>query len=69
LAGESPVKITTEPSAIKSGSDAAGNKGASSAAKLKELAALEAGFDWYYSEGKRMTTVYKAEGADAGNRS
>ncbi|WP_081813400.1 methyl-accepting chemotaxis protein [Methylobacter tundripaludum] len=67
LAGESPVKITTEPSAIKSGSDAAGNKAASSTAKLKELAALEAGFDWYYSEGKRMTTVYAAEGVDAGN--
>ncbi|MGZ5026638.1 MAG: methyl-accepting chemotaxis protein, partial [Methylobacter sp.] len=44
------------------------NNIASPAAKLKELEALETGFDWYYSEGKRMTQVYAAEGVDAGNR-
>ncbi len=40
----------------------------SAAAKLKELAALETGFDWYYNEGQRMTTVYAGESAEAGNR-
>jgi methyl-accepting chemotaxis protein len=40
----------------------------SPAAKLKELVALETGFDWYYNEGQHMTTVYNGEGVEAGNR-
>jgi methyl-accepting chemotaxis protein len=40
----------------------------STTAKLKELTALEIGFDWYFNEGQRMTTIYADEGVDAGNR-
>ena len=43
------------------------NNALSPAAKLKELTALETGFDWYYNEGQRMTTVYAGEGVEAGN--
>ncbi len=43
------------------------NNALSPAAKLKELTALETGFDWYYNEGQRMTTVYATEGIEAGN--
>ena len=38
------------------------NNALSPAAKLQELTALETGFDWYYNEGQRMTTVYAGEG-------
>ncbi len=44
------------------------NSTESPAAKLKELVALETGFDWYFSEGQHMTTVYNGEGVEAGNR-
>jgi methyl-accepting chemotaxis protein len=37
-------------------------------AKMKELVALETGFDWYYNEGQHMTKVYNGEGVEAGNR-
>ncbi|MFI3186193.1 MAG: hypothetical protein QX198_09460 [Methylococcaceae bacterium] len=43
------------------------NNALSPAAKLQELTALETGFDWYYNEGQRMTTVYAGEGVEAGN--
>ncbi len=66
LAVESPVKITPESAAVKNNATTLGNV-ATPEVKLKELAALEVGFDWYYSEGKRMTTVYATEGVEAGN--
>ncbi|MGZ5052685.1 MAG: methyl-accepting chemotaxis protein, partial [Methylobacter sp.] len=43
------------------------NNVASPEVRLKELAALETAFDWYYSEGKRMASVYAAEGVESGN--
>ncbi|MDO9267778.1 MAG: methyl-accepting chemotaxis protein [Methylobacter sp.] len=67
LAGEDAAKITTELAAIKNGHVATLDNVASSVVKMTELTALEAGFDWYYSEGKRMTTVYADEGVEAGN--
>ncbi|MDP1663825.1 MAG: methyl-accepting chemotaxis protein [Methylobacter sp.] len=67
LAGEDAAKITTELAAIKNGRVATLDNVASSVVKMTELTALETGFDWYYSEGKRMTTVYAAEGVEAGN--
>ena len=36
-------------------------------ARMKELTALEEGFDWYYSVGKKMSVVYQSEGLTAGN--
>ncbi|MGZ4954777.1 MAG: CHASE3 domain-containing protein, partial [Methylobacter sp.] len=60
LGGENLEK-TAELPATKSGSVISVNNTNSPSAKLKELAALETGFDWYYSEGKRMTTVYATE--------
>jgi len=67
LAGENPVKITSELAAIKNGRVATLDNVTSPVVKMTELAALETGFDWYYSEGKRMTTVYATEGVEAGN--
>ncbi|MCK9395531.1 MAG: methyl-accepting chemotaxis protein [Methylobacter sp.] len=66
LAAETPAK-TTESAADKSGHATTLNNVTSTEVKMKELAALETAFDWYYSEGKRMTTVYAAEGVEAGN--
>ncbi|MGZ4955701.1 MAG: methyl-accepting chemotaxis protein, partial [Methylobacter sp.] len=65
--GGDNLEKTAELPAAKSGSVASVNNTNSPSAKLKELAALETGFDWYYSEGKRMTTVYATEGVEAGN--
>jgi hypothetical protein len=59
--------IGTNSESVQSSQGATLNNFASSEMKLKELAALDTAFDWYYSEGKRMTTVYAAEGVDAGN--
>ncbi len=67
LAGENPVKITPESATGKNGHATTLDNVATPEQKLKELAALETGFDWYFSEGKRMTTVYANEGIDAGN--
>ncbi|TAN69463.1 MAG: PAS domain-containing protein [Methylobacter sp.] len=67
LAGENSAEITSELAAIKNGHVATLNNVNSPVVKMTELAALETGFDWYYSEGKRMTTVYATEGVDAGN--
>jgi methyl-accepting chemotaxis protein len=67
LAGENTVKTTTESTAGKQGQATTLDNVATPEQKLKELAALETGFDWYFSEGKRMTTVYANEGVDAGN--
>jgi methyl-accepting chemotaxis protein len=64
---EKSVKITPESEANKNGHATTLNNVATPEQKLKELAALETGFDWYFSEGKRMTTVYANEGVDAGN--
>ncbi|MFI3187622.1 MAG: PAS domain-containing protein, partial [Methylococcaceae bacterium] len=36
-------------------------------ARMKELTALEEGFDWYYSLGKQMSVVYQSAGLTAGN--
>jgi signal transduction histidine kinase len=36
-------------------------------AKMKELTALEEGFEWYYNVGKQMSVVYQSEGLTAGN--
>jgi len=60
--------ITTNSESVQSSQGATLNNFASSEMKLKELTALDTAFDWYYSEGKRMTTVYANEGVDAGNQ-
>lgn len=67
LAGENSAEITSELATIKNGHVATLNNVNSPVVKMTELAALETGFDWYYSEGKRMTTVYATEGTEAGN--
>jgi len=67
LTAENSAKITTELAAIKNGHVATLNNVTSPVVKMTELAALETGFDWYYNEGKRMTTVYATEGVEAGN--
>ncbi len=67
LAGENSAAITSELATIKNGHVATLNNLNSPVVKMTELAALETGFDWYYSEGKRMTTVYATEGTEAGN--
>lgn len=67
LAGEKTAEITTELAAIKNGRVATLDNVTSPLVKMTELAALETGFDWYYSEGKRMTAVYATEGVEAGN--
>ncbi|MDO9048699.1 MAG: methyl-accepting chemotaxis protein [Methylobacter sp.] len=67
LAGENSAKITTELATIKNGRVATLDNVTSPVVKMTELAALETGFDWYYSEGKRMTAVYATEGVEAGN--
>jgi methyl-accepting chemotaxis protein len=56
-----------EPTAGKQGQATTLANFATPAQRLKELEALETGFAWYFSEGKRMTTVYANEGVDAGN--
>ncbi|MCF7965549.1 MAG: PAS domain-containing protein [Methylobacter tundripaludum] len=66
LAGENPAK-TADPAADVSVQATTLNNVASIEAKMKELASLETAFDWYYSEGKRMSAVYATEGTDAGN--
>ena len=58
---ENTVTLTTKNDATTL------NNANSPAAKLKELAALGVGFDWYCNEGQRMTTIYASEGVDAGN--
>ncbi|MDI1229991.1 MAG: methyl-accepting chemotaxis protein [Methylobacter sp.] len=67
LVGENAVKKTTELATTKKDHATTLNNVASLEVKMKELASLEAGFDWYYREGKRMTTVYATEGVEAGN--
>jgi len=67
LTGENAAQITTELAAVKNGHVATLNNVASPVVKMTELAALETAFDWYYSEGKRMTSVYATEGVEAGN--
>jgi len=67
LAGENAAQITTELAAVKNGHVATLNNVASPVVRMTELAALETAFDWYYSEGQRMTTVYATEGVEAGN--
>ncbi|MDO9423044.1 MAG: methyl-accepting chemotaxis protein [Methylobacter sp.] len=67
LAGENSAKITTELASIKNGRVATLDNVTSPVVKMTELAALETGFDWYYSEGRRMATVYADEGVEAGN--
>ncbi len=67
LTGENAAQITTELAAVKNGHVATLNNVASPVVKMTELAALETAFDWYYSEGKRMTAVYATEGVEAGN--
>ncbi|MGZ5056051.1 MAG: methyl-accepting chemotaxis protein, partial [Methylobacter sp.] len=67
LQAEIPAKKATESEAAKNNHATTLSNFASSEMKLKELEALDTAFDWYYSEGKRMTTVYANEGVDAGN--
>lgn len=67
LAGENAAKTIPESTADKQGRATTLDNFATPEQKLKELAALETGFDWYFNEGKRMTTVYANEGVDAGN--
>ncbi len=67
LTKENSPQTPAEPSTVKGEDAVVKNNFASPSARLKELAALETGFDWYYSEGKRMTKVYADEGVDAGN--
>jgi methyl-accepting chemotaxis protein len=67
LAEEKAVKVTPEPTADKHDQATTLTNFATPEQKLKELAALETGFNWYFSEGKRMSTVYANEGVDAGN--
>ncbi|MGZ8158097.1 MAG: methyl-accepting chemotaxis protein [Methylobacter sp.] len=64
LSAESPAP---ESGAVQSGQATTLGNVASAEVKIKELAALETAFDWYYSEGKRMTAVYANEGVEAGN--
>ena len=66
LVGENPLNATGVVGIKKSHATTLDNV-SSLEVKMKELNSLEAGFDWYYSEGKRMTTVYAAEGIEAGN--
>ncbi|MGR9014653.1 MAG: methyl-accepting chemotaxis protein [Gammaproteobacteria bacterium] len=66
LVGENPLNATEGVGIKKSHATTLDNV-SSLEVKMKELTSLEAGFDWYYSEGKRMTTVYAAEGIEAGN--
>ncbi|HEY8218684.1 MAG TPA: methyl-accepting chemotaxis protein, partial [Methylobacter sp.] len=67
LALETPEKKASESEAVKNDHATTLSNFASSEGKLKELAALETAFDWYYSEGLRMTKVYATEGVEAGN--
>ena len=67
LARETPEKKAPEPEAVNNSHATTLSNFASSEVKLKELAALETAFDWYYSEGQRMTKVYAVEGVEAGN--
>ncbi|MFA6609032.1 MAG: PAS domain-containing protein, partial [Candidatus Paceibacterota bacterium] len=67
ITGGNSAKITSELAATKNSHATTLNNVSSPEAKIAELAALETAFDWYYSEGKRMTTVYAAEGVGAGN--
>lgn len=64
---EKAATVTPEPTAGKHDQATTLSNFATPEQKLKELAALETGFDWYFSEGKRMSTVYANEGVDAGN--
>jgi methyl-accepting chemotaxis protein len=64
---EKAAKVTPEPTAGKHDQATTLSNFATPEQKLKELAALETGFDWYFSEGKRMSAVYANEGVDAGN--
>jgi methyl-accepting chemotaxis protein len=59
--------IGTNSELVQSSQGATLNNFASSEMKLKELVALDTAFDWYYSEGKRMTTVFANDGVEAGN--
>jgi len=59
---------STNSESVQSSQGATLSNFASSEMKLKELAALDTAFEWYYSEGKRMTAVYSTEGVDAGNQ-
>ncbi|HEY8159741.1 MAG TPA: PAS domain-containing protein, partial [Methylobacter sp.] len=67
LALETPEKKVSESEAVKNSHATTLSNFASSEVKMKELAALETAFDWYYSEGQRMTKVYATEGVEAGN--
>jgi methyl-accepting chemotaxis protein len=67
LQAEIPAEKVTESEAANNNHATTLSNFASSEMKLKELAALDTAFDWYYSEGKRMTTVYANEGVEAGN--
>jgi methyl-accepting chemotaxis protein len=67
LAEEKAAKVMPEPTSGKHSQATTLDNFATPEQKLKELAALETGFDWYFSEGKRMSTVYANEGVDAGN--
>jgi methyl-accepting chemotaxis protein len=67
LAEEKAAKVMPEQTAGKHSQATTLDNFATPEQKLKELAALETGFDWYFSEGKRMSTVYANEGVDAGN--
>ncbi len=67
LSAENTAKVTPESDAVKGEQATTLSNVSSAEVKMKELAALETGFDWYYSEGRRMTTVYAAEGVEAGN--
>jgi methyl-accepting chemotaxis protein len=59
--------VTNEALVTKSDQGTTVNNAKSSAAKLQELASLEAGFNWYYQEGQHMTKVYTSDGIEAGN--
>ncbi|MGZ5045569.1 MAG: methyl-accepting chemotaxis protein, partial [Methylobacter sp.] len=67
LALETPEKKVSESEAVKNSHATTLSNFASSEVKMKELAALETAFDWYYSEGQRMTKFYATEGVEAGN--
>jgi len=67
LQAEDNTLKSTQSGVVKNGSVTTLNNVSSPAAKMTELVALEKGFDFFYSEGKRMTTVYATEGVEAGN--
>lgn len=67
LTKENSAQTQAGPPAVKGRDAVVTNNVTAPSARLKELDALEAGFDWYYSEGKRMTKIYADEGVDAGN--